>query len=51
MRYLLKGRRRPSSRGYIQTLWLDGIERKYVEEVGAMNVFFKINGEIVTPAP
>ena len=29
---------------------LDGVERKYVEEVGTMNVFFKINGEIVTPA-
>jgi branched-chain amino acid aminotransferase len=31
-------------------LWLDGVERKYIEEVGAMNVMFKINGEIVTPA-
>ena len=30
-------------------LWLDGVERKYIEEVGAMNVMFKINGEIVTP--
>lgn len=36
--------------GYSQVLWLDGIERKYVEEVGSMNIFFKINGEIVTPA-
>lgn len=36
--------------GYSQVLWLDGVERKYVEEVGSMNVFFKINGEIVTPA-
>lgn len=35
--------------GYSQVLWLDGVERKYVEEVGSMNVFFKINGEIVTP--
>ena len=35
--------------GYSQVLWLDGIERKYIEEVGAMNVMFKINGEIVTP--
>lgn len=33
-----------------QVLWLDGVEQKYIEEVGAMNVFFKINGEIVTPA-
>ena len=35
--------------GYSQVLWLDGVERKYVEEVGSMNVFFKIDGEIVTP--
>ena len=35
--------------GYSQVLWLDGVERKYIEEVGAMNVLFKINGEIVTP--
>ena len=38
------------NKGYTQVLWLDGVERKYVEEVGAMNVMFKINGEIVTPA-
>ncbi|MBE7012842.1 MAG: branched-chain amino acid aminotransferase [Ruminococcaceae bacterium] len=36
--------------GYTQVLWLDGVERKYIEEVGAMNVMFKIDGEIVTPA-
>ena len=35
--------------GYSQVLWLDGVERKYIEEVGAMNVFFKVNGEILTP--
>lgn len=35
--------------GYSQVLWLDGVERKYIEEVGAMNIFFKINGVIVTP--
>ncbi|TDF97762.1 branched-chain amino acid aminotransferase [Paenibacillus piri] len=32
-----------------QVLWLDGIERTYIEEVGSMNVFFKINGEVLTP--
>lgn len=37
-------------KGYSQVLWLDGVERKYIEEVGAMNVMFKISGEIVTPA-
>lgn len=36
--------------GYAQVLWLDGVERKYIEEVGSMNVFFKLNGEVVTPA-
>ncbi len=36
--------------GYVQVLWLDGIHRKYVEEVGAMNVFFVIDGKLVTPA-
>ena len=34
--------------GYTQVLWLDGVERKYVEEVGTMNVMFKINNEIYT---
>lgn len=36
-------------RGYSQVLWLDGVEQKYIEEVGSMNIFFKIDGEIVTP--
>ena len=40
---------RAEKQGYSQVLWLDGVERKYIEEVGAMNVMFKINGEIVTP--
>ena len=40
---------RASKKGYSQVLWLDGVERKYIEEVGAMNVMFKIDGEIVTP--
>ena len=40
---------RASKKGYTQVLWLDGVERKYIEEVGAMNVMFKIDGEIVTP--
>ena len=40
---------RAEKMGYSQVLWLDGVERKYIEEVGAMNVMFKINGEICTP--
>ena len=35
-------------KGYSQVLWLDGVERKYVEEVGAMNIFFKIDGKLYT---
>ena len=40
---------RAAKKGYSQVLWLDGVERKYIEEVGAMNVMFKIDGEIITP--
>lgn len=36
--------------GFSQVLWLDGVERKYIEEVGSMNVFFKFGDEIATPA-
>lgn len=42
--------KRAEDKGYSQVLWLDGVERKYIEEVGAMNVMFKIDGVIVTPA-
>ncbi len=35
--------------GYSQVLWLDGVERKYIEEVGSMNIMFKIAGKVVTP--
>lgn len=34
---------------YEQVLWLDGVEQKYVEEVGSMNIFFVIDGEVITP--
>lgn len=40
---------RAEKNGFSQVLWIDGVERKYVEEAGGMNVMFKINGEIVTP--
>lgn len=36
-------------KGFSQVLWLDGVNMKYIEEVGAMNVMFKIDGKIVTP--
>ena len=41
---------RAEEKGYAQVLWLDGVERRYIEEVGGMNVMFKLDGKIVTPA-
>lgn len=35
-------------KGFSQVLWLDGKEHKYVEEVGSMNIFFKIRGDLIT---
>ncbi len=35
--------------GYTQVLWLDGVEQKYIEEVGSMNIFFVIDDVVVTP--
>ena len=46
----LKAQMEAQAKGYTQVLWLDGVERKYIEEVGTMNVFFKIDGEVITPA-
>ena len=37
------------AKGYDQVLWLDAVEHKYIQEVGTMNIFFKINGAFVTP--
>jgi branched-chain amino acid aminotransferase len=44
----IKAQEEALARGYNQVLWLDGVERKYVEEIGTSNAFFKIDGEIVT---
>ena len=46
----LKGQEKAETQNYSQVLWLDGRERKYIEEVGAMNVFFKIDGKVITPS-
>ncbi len=46
----LRAGEKAEEKGYSQVLWLDGVERKYIEEVGAMNVMFKIGDEVVTPA-
>lgn len=45
----LIAQQKANKKGYSQVLWLDGLERKYIEEVGAMNVFFNIDGELITP--
>lgn len=45
----LKAQEVADAKGFAQILWLDAKENKYVEEVGSMNIFFKINGEVVTP--
>ncbi|MBB5173700.1 branched-chain amino acid aminotransferase [Texcoconibacillus texcoconensis] len=44
-----KAQEKATEQGLSQVLWLDGIEKKYIEEVGSMNVFFKIDGEVITP--
>jgi len=37
------------AKGYDQVLWLDAVEHKYIQEVGTMNIFFKIDGKFITP--
>ena len=46
----LAGQAKAERLGFSQVLWLDGIHRKYIDEVGAMNVFFVIDGEVITPS-
>lgn len=46
----LKAQDEAEKQQYTQVLWLDGVERKYIEEVGTMNVFFQIGDEVITPA-
>lgn len=45
----LAGQDEAHKQNYEQVLWLDGVERKYIEEVGSMNIFFVIDGEVITP--
>lgn len=44
----LKAQEEAHEKGYEQILWLDGVERKYVEEIGTSNAFFMIGDEIIT---
>ena len=46
----MKAGEEAEKKGFDQVLWLDAKDKKYVEEVGSMNMFFVINGEVVTPA-
>jgi len=46
----LKAQKGAQAKGCAQVLWLDGLERKFIEEVGTSNVFFAIGDEIITPA-
>lgn len=45
----LKAQMEAHEKGYEQILWLDGVERKYVEEIGTSNAFFKIGDQVFTP--
>jgi branched-chain amino acid aminotransferase len=44
----LKSQEKAHNKGYSQVLWLDGVERKYVEEIGTSNAFFVIGDEVIT---
>ena len=46
----IRAQNRAHEKGFTQVLWLDGVHRKYIEEVGTMNVFFVIDDVVVTPA-
>ncbi|PKL81748.1 MAG: branched chain amino acid aminotransferase [Ignavibacteriae bacterium HGW-Ignavibacteriae-3] len=45
----LMGQQEAKKEGYSQVLWLDAIEQKYIEEVGAMNIFVRFKDEVTTP--
>ncbi|MCM3783747.1 branched-chain amino acid aminotransferase [Neobacillus mesonae] len=45
----LRAQKAAKENGYSQVLWLDGVHRQFIEEVGSMNVFFKIGGTVYTP--
>ncbi|MCL2492685.1 MAG: branched-chain amino acid aminotransferase [Clostridiales bacterium] len=44
----LKSQEKAEEMGFSQVLWLDGVERRYVEEIGTSNAFFVIGGEVFT---
>jgi branched-chain amino acid aminotransferase len=46
----LKAQGKAKEIGYAQVMWLDGVERKYIDEVGTMNVMFIADNKILTPS-
>jgi branched-chain amino acid aminotransferase len=46
----LRAQTRAGAKGFAQVMWLDALERKYVEEIGTSNAFFVINGAVITPS-
>lgn len=46
----VRAQNRAKQKGFSQVMWLDALERKYVEEIGTSNAFFKIAGTVYTPA-
>lgn len=46
----IRAQEKAKVKGFSQVMWLDALERKYVEEVGTSNAFFVINGTVITPA-
>ncbi len=45
----IRASQKAEDKNYAQVLWLDGVERRYIEEVGSMNIMFKIDNKIITP--
>lgn len=45
----IRAQTRAKEKGFTQVMWLDALERKYVEEVGTSNAFFVISGKVITP--
>jgi branched-chain amino acid aminotransferase len=45
----LYGAEEAQKAGYTQVLWLDGVEHKYLDEVGTMNIMVRIGDEVITP--
>ena len=45
----LSAQQEAEQQGYTQVLWLDGVERRYIDEVGTMNIMMRIGDEVITP--